>query len=147
MTNLIDKPTIYVTRRWPEQAEAALYQHFAPTFNMTDEAISQATLVDVLTAYDGIASWSSDRIDAGVIAAASGGRAKIIANFGVGVDHIDVAAARAAGIAVTNTPGVLTDATADLTMTLMLMTMRRAGDGERLLRACLLYTSPSPRDS
>ena len=135
MTKSIDKPTIYVTRRWPEQAEAALYQHFAPTFNMTDEAISQATLVDVLTAYDGIASWSSDRIDAGVIAAASGGRAKIIANFGVGVDHIDVTAARAAGIAVTNTPGVLTDATADLTMTLMLMTMRRTGDGERLLRA------------
>ena len=88
----------------------------------------------MLTAYDGITSWSSDRIDAGVIAAAYGGRAKIIANFGVGVDHIDVAAARVAGIAVTNTPGVLTDATADLTMTLML-TARRTGDGERLLRA------------
>ena len=135
MTILIDKPNIYVTRRWPEQAEAALHQHFAPTFNMTDEAISRDALVDVLTAYDGITSWSSDRIDAGVIAAASGGRAKIIANFGVGVDHIDVAAARVAGIAVTNTPGVLTDATADLTMTLMLMTARRTGDGERLLRA------------
>ncbi|MEL0062470.1 MAG: D-glycerate dehydrogenase, partial [Candidatus Puniceispirillum sp.] len=72
--------------RWPEQAEAALHRHFAPTFNITDESMSQDALVDVLTAYDGIASWSSDRIDAGVIAAASGGRAKIIANFGVGVD-------------------------------------------------------------
>ena len=102
---------------------------------MTDELISRDALVDVLTAYDGIASWSSDQIDAGVIAAASGGRAKIIANFGVGVDHIDVAAARIAGIAVTNTPGVLTDATADLTMTLMLMTARRTGDGERFV-AC-----------
>jgi lactate dehydrogenase-like 2-hydroxyacid dehydrogenase len=74
----------------------------------------------------------SDRIDAAVIG--GGGRVRLIANYGVGFDHIDLAAAKARDIAVTNTPGVLTDATADLAMTLLLMAARRAGEGERELR-------------
>jgi lactate dehydrogenase-like 2-hydroxyacid dehydrogenase len=64
-------------------------------------------------------------------------RARLLANFGVGYNHIDVAAARAAGLEVTNTPGAVTDATADIALTLMLMTARRAGEGERLVRAGL----------
>jgi len=83
--------------------------------------------------FDVICPSVCDRIDADVIAA--GDRVRLIANFGVGIDHIDVAAARARGIAVTNTPGVLTDATADIAMTLLLMSARRAGEGERELRA------------
>ena len=65
----------------------------------------------------------------------AGDRVKLIANYGVGFDHIDIAAAKAKGIAVTNTPGVLTDATADIALTLMLMAARRAGEGERELRS------------
>jgi lactate dehydrogenase-like 2-hydroxyacid dehydrogenase len=76
----------------------------------------------------------SDRIGAAIIGAA-GRRAAILGNFGVGYDHIDIAACREFGVAVTNTPGVLTDATADLTLTLMLMAARRGGEGERLVRA------------
>jgi lactate dehydrogenase-like 2-hydroxyacid dehydrogenase len=75
----------------------------------------------------------SDRIDAAVVN--GGDRVKLIANYGVGFDHIDLAAAKAKGIAVTNTPGVLTDATADIALTLLLMAARRTGEGERELRA------------
>jgi glyoxylate reductase len=83
---------------------------------------------------DALAPTVGDRIDAKTIAAA-GERLKLIANFGVGVDHIDLDAARARGIAVTNTPGVLTDDTADIVMGLMLMGLRRLGEGERVVRA------------
>ncbi|MEO9132342.1 MAG: D-glycerate dehydrogenase, partial [Sphingomonas sp.] len=76
----------------------------------------------------------SDRVSAAVIEA-SGRRAEILGNFGVGYDHIDIAACRNAGLAVTNTPGVLTDATADLTLALMLMAARRGGEAERMVRA------------
>ena len=76
-----------------------------------------------------------DRFDADVFADVPNPRAKILANFGVGYNHIDASAAKAAGIAVSNTPGAVTDATADIAMTLILMTARRAGEGERMLRA------------
>jgi lactate dehydrogenase-like 2-hydroxyacid dehydrogenase len=82
--------------------------------------------------YDVLCPTVSDAIDAGVIG--NGGRVRLIANYGVGFDHIDLAAAKARGIAVTNTPGVLTDATADIALTLLLMAARRAGEGERELR-------------
>jgi glyoxylate reductase len=83
---------------------------------------------------DVLACSVGDRIDAELIGEA-GERVRLIANFGVGVDHIDVAAARAKGIAVTNTPDVLTDDTADIVLALILMTLRRLGEGERMLRA------------
>ena len=82
--------------------------------------------------FDVLCPTVSDRIDAAVIG--GGDRVRLIANYGVGFDHIDLAAAKAKGIAVTNTPGVLTDATADIAMTLLLMAARRAGEGERELR-------------
>jgi lactate dehydrogenase-like 2-hydroxyacid dehydrogenase len=90
-------------------------------------------LAAAMADYDVVCPTVSDRIDAAVIA--GGVRTKLIANYGVGFEHIDVAAATAKGIAVSNTPGVLTDATADIALTLILMAARRAGEGERELRA------------
>lgn len=124
---------VLVTRRWPDAVERALAQRFEVVLNDTDRPLSQAELATAMAEFDVLAPTVSDRIDAAVIA--GGHRVKLIANYGVGFDHIDVAAARAKGIAVTNTPGVLTDATADLALTLMLMAARRAGEGERELRS------------
>jgi lactate dehydrogenase-like 2-hydroxyacid dehydrogenase len=102
-------------------------------FNSSDKPLSQQGLAAAMGAFDVLCPTVSDRIDAGVIA--GGNRCRLIANYGVGYDHIDLAAAKANGIVVSNTPGVLTDATADLALTLMLMATRRAGEGERELRA------------
>ena len=85
--------------------------------------------------YDGVMCTLGDQFSAEVFADVPDARCKVLANFGVGYNHIDVAAAKAAGITVTNTPGAVTDATADIAMTLMLMSARRAGEGERLVRA------------
>jgi len=130
-----DKPSIFVTRRWPAEAEAALSQYFAPTFNMTDKPLTAAEMASGFASHDAIAPTVSDKIGADIITAGAVGKGRLIANFGVGTNHIDLGAAAAAGIAVSNTPGVLTDATADLAMTLILMLSRRAGEGERELRA------------
>lgn len=124
---------VLVTRRWPQVVERMLHERFDVVLNETDVPLSQTDLADAMRDFDVLAPTVSDRIDAEAIAAAD--RCRLIANYGVGFDHIDVAAASAKGIAVTNTPGVLTDATADLALTLMLMTARRAGEGERELRA------------
>ena len=130
-----EKPTIFVTRRWPALAEDALAQFFTPTFNDGDKPLSKDELSAGFAAHDIVAPTVSDKIDADIIAAGAAGKCRLIANYGVGVNHIDLAAAAKLGLAVTNTPGVLTDATADLTLTLMLMLSRRAGEGERELRA------------
>jgi len=123
---------ILVTRRWPQEVERALGDQFETVLNESDKPLTQAELAAALVDFDVLCATVSDKVDAGVIA--GGDRVKLIANYGVGFDHIDLAAARAKSIAVTNTPGVLTDATADLAMTLMLMATRRAGEGERELR-------------
>lgn len=102
------------------------------TLNKTDTPMSQADLAEAMRTFDVVCPTVSDRIDADVIGAVD--RARIIANYGAGVDHIDLGAARAAGLTVTNTPDVLTDATAELAVLLMLMVSRRAGEGERELR-------------
>nr|WP_166179038.1 D-glycerate dehydrogenase [Altererythrobacter segetis] len=127
------KARVLVTRRWPEEVERQLAERFEVTFREGDAPLGQAGLSAAMGEYDVLCPTVSDRIDADVIAA--GDRVKLIANYGVGFDHIDIAAAKAKRIAVTNTPGVLTDATADLAMTLLLMAARRAGQGERELRA------------
>ena len=108
-------------------------ERFDATFREGDVPLGQDGLKAAMGEYDVLCPTVSDRIDAEVIA--GGDRVKLIANYGVGFDHIDLAAAKAKGVAVTNTPGVLTDATADLAMTLLLMAARRAGQGERELRA------------
>ena len=123
---------LLVTRRWPEPVERALAAQFDVVFNETDQPMSQADLAAAMGEFDVLCPTVSDRIDAAVIA--GGDRVKLIANYGVGFDHIDLAAAKAKGIAVSNTPGVLTDATADIALTLLLMAARRAGEGERELR-------------
>ena len=127
---------VLVTRRWPEQVERQLAEHFDVVLNESDEPLTQGELARAMGEFDVLCPTVSDRIDAEVIGGAGGEtRVKLIANYGVGFDHIDIAAAKARGITVTNTPGVLTDATADLALTLILMASRRAGEGERELRA------------
>jgi lactate dehydrogenase-like 2-hydroxyacid dehydrogenase len=135
MSKTSEKPTIFVTRRWPDAAEKALEEFFAPTFNEDDVPLTEAQIAEGFAGHDALAPTVSDQITAEIIAAGVAGSGQLIANFGVGVNHIDLPAAAAAGLAVSNTPGVLTDATADLALTLMLMVSRRAGEGERELRA------------
>ncbi|MEI9851570.1 MAG: D-glycerate dehydrogenase [Sphingomonas sp.] len=126
------RPRILVTRRWPGAVEQRLAERFDVVPNIDDRPMSQADLAAAMGEFDALCPTVSDRVDAAVIG--GGGRVRLIASYGVGFDHIDIAAARAAGIAVTNTPGVLTDATADIAMLLVLMAARRAGEGERELR-------------
>ncbi|AKH42188.1 lactate dehydrogenase-like 2-hydroxyacid dehydrogenase [Altererythrobacter atlanticus] len=129
----MERLRVLVTRRWPEEVERALADRFDVTLNETDEPLSQQRLAAAMDEFDILCPTVFDRIDADVIG--GGDRVRLIANYGVGFDHIDLEAARAKNIAVTNTPGVLTDATADIAMTLLLMAARRAGEGERELRS------------
>jgi lactate dehydrogenase-like 2-hydroxyacid dehydrogenase len=107
---------------------------FEVTLRDTPDPMTEAEVTEAIGAYDVILPTLGDQFTGAAISAATS-RAKLLANFGVGFNHIDVAAAQAQGIAVTNTPGAVTDATADIAMTLMLMTARRAGEGERVVRA------------
>ena len=127
--------SIFVTRRWPDAAEAALGEHFDVTLNDGDKPLLRDALIDGFASHDIAAPTVSDKIDAQIVAAGAAGKCRLIANYGVGLNHIDLAAAAAHDIPVTNTPGVLTNATADIAMTMMLMLCRRAGEGERELRA------------
>jgi lactate dehydrogenase-like 2-hydroxyacid dehydrogenase len=130
----LSKPKVIVTRRWPDAVEDALREHFDVELNLDDVPFDRAGLVDALCRADALFSTVTDRIDADVLAAARR-RCRLIGNFGVGFNNIDVGAAKAAGIVVTNTPDVLTDATADLAMALLLAIARRVGEGERHVRA------------
>jgi lactate dehydrogenase-like 2-hydroxyacid dehydrogenase len=129
----MSKPKAIVTRRWPDEVERRLAEVFDLRLNQTDRPLSQDQLRAAFTQADAVFPTVSDRIDAEVLGAEPL-TAKLCGNFGVGFNNIDVAAAKARGITVTNTPGVLTDATADLAMTLLLAVARRAGEGERHLR-------------
>ena len=128
------KPLVVLTRRLPESVERAAAERFELRTNPDDHRLSVGELQDALRSADGIICTLGDQLGAATF---DGGpwRAKILANFGAGTDHIDLAAAKRAGFAVTNTPGALTDATADLAMALILMATRRLGEGERELRA------------
>lgn len=125
---------VALTRRWPEEVEARLAEEFSLQCNEIDEPLTPAQLQQLMTEVDVLGVTVTDRLDAQVLNV-SGRRVGLLANFGVGFNHIDLDAARLAGIQVANTPGVLTDCTADLAMTLLLMCARRAGEGERELRA------------
>lgn len=129
----MSKPKILLSRRWPEAVEARLAEHYDVTLNEGDVPLGVEALRQAMRDYDAVCPTVTDRMPAETIPADA--RARIIGNYGAGVEHIDLDAARAAGIAVTNTPDVLTDATADIAMTLLLMATRRAGEGERELRA------------
>ncbi|MBX7118372.1 MAG: D-glycerate dehydrogenase [Gemmatimonadaceae bacterium] len=128
------RPLVGVTRRLPEPVEAALRERFEVRGPDTQRALDSGELLALLKECDALLPTVTDRLDAAVIGAA-GPRCRLFANFGVGVNHIDLAAATNAGIIVTNTPDVLTDDTADLAMALMLATLRRLGEGERAVRA------------
>ena len=127
------RPRVLITRRWPEEVERQLAERFDVTLNEADVPLGAADLAVAMAEYDVLCPTVSDRVDAAVIA--GGHRVKLIAHYGVGFEHIDIEAARARSIAVSNTPGVLTDATADIALTLILMAARRAGEGEREVRA------------
>ncbi len=128
------KPRILVTRRWPQAVERVLAERFDVALNETDAPMSAEQLARSLREYDAVLPTVSDRLPSQLFDG-GGVTARILGNYGVGYNHIDVAAAKAAGIAVTNTPGVLTDCTADIAMTLLLAVARRAGEGERQIRA------------
>jgi lactate dehydrogenase-like 2-hydroxyacid dehydrogenase len=128
------KPRVIVTRRWPAAVEALLAERFDATLNIADVPMTPAELQAALRDYDAILPTVSDRLPASVFPA-GGGRTRLIANFGVGFSHIDLDAARERGIVVTNTPGVLTDCTADIAISLILSVARRTGEGERQVRA------------
>jgi len=129
-----DKPLVIATRRLPASIEARLSELFDARLNTDDHPMTEGELKEAVAQADILVPTVSDRLDADVLAAA-GPRLRMIANFGVGVDHIDLQAAAARGLKVSNTPGVLTDDTADITLILMLNAMRRTTEGERLLRA------------
>ncbi len=129
----MSKPKVIVTRRWPEKVEQALTEHFDVELNSEDKPFSAADLKDAITRADALFSTVTDKIDADLLGTAQR-RAKLVSNFAVGFNNIDIEAAKQHGIVVTNTPDVLTHATADLGMTLMLSVARRAGEGERHVR-------------
>lgn len=125
---------LLIARPAPPEVHEAL-EGFDVTYREDSAPLSEDEMQDALRAYDGVLATLGDRFTADVFGKVGMPRCKMIANFGVGYNHIDVDAAKAAGLQVSNTPGAVTDATADIAMTLMLMSARRAGEGERLVRS------------
>lgn len=123
------------SRRLPESVMAAGAARFDVTCRATTRPMDHSECVAALREQDMIVPTLGDAFQAAAFEQAGSIRARVLANFGMGYNHIDVDAARAAGVEVTNTPGAVTDATADIGLALILMTARRAGEGERLLRA------------
>ncbi|MEP7325968.1 MAG: D-glycerate dehydrogenase, partial [Gemmatimonadota bacterium] len=125
---------VFATRRLPEPVEVELARDFDAVLNPDDHQFTETELLEALREADGVLCTVSDHITPRVLAAEPR-RCRILANFGVGYNHIDIAEAGRRGITVSNTPGVLTEATADLTMALILMVARRCGEGERQVRS------------
>ena len=128
------RPRVLVTRRWPAPVEARLAERFDAEFNRADRPMSRAELRAALGRFDALLPTVTDTLDAEALDV-SRPKTRLLANYGVGFSHIDADSARAHGITVSNTPDVLSECTADLALTLMLMVARRAGEGERELRA------------
>jgi glyoxylate reductase len=128
------KPLVVVTRRLPDAIETRMMELFDTRLNEADRPLARADLVEAVKTAEVLVPTVTDRIDAGVLAHAND-KLRLIANYGTGVDNIDVEAAYARGITVTNTPGVLTEDTADMTMALILAVSRRLVEGERLARS------------
>ena len=127
------KPTVLVCRKLPDDVEARLKRDYDPRFNPADRVYSGAELVKLSDGADAILACHSEVFSADVIARLPAS-VKVIANFSVGYDHVDVTAAKARGLIVTNTPGVLNDATAEIAMLLLLGAARRAAEGEHMMR-------------
>jgi glyoxylate reductase len=129
----IERPSVRVTRTLLPAVEKRMAELFDTRFNADDTPLTRDALVAAMADCDVLVPTVTDSIDASIIAAAPP-RLKLIASYGAGVNHIDLAAAKAKGIMVTNTPGVFTDDTADLTMALILNVPRRLGEGHRAMR-------------
>jgi lactate dehydrogenase-like 2-hydroxyacid dehydrogenase len=130
----MQRPRVLITRRLPDEVHARLRNSYDLTANADDRPFEREALTHALREFDALVPTITDRIDAELLSAMPI-RTRVIANFGAGIEHIDLDAARRANIVVTNTPGALTEATAEIALLLMLMAARRAGEGERLLRA------------
>jgi glyoxylate reductase len=128
------KPLVVVTRKLPEVIETRMMELFDTRLNDGDAPLAKAALIEAVKSAEILVPTVTDRIDSSVLAHANPDL-RLIANYGTGVDHIDVEAAYARGITVTNTPGVLTDDTADMSMALILAVARRLVEGERLARS------------
>ncbi|MBI2236173.1 MAG: D-glycerate dehydrogenase [Magnetospirillum sp.] len=128
------KPVVIVTRKLPDAIETRMMELFDTKLNHDDRPLGKAELVEAVKEADILVPTITDRIDAAVLSQA-GTQLKLIANFGTGVDHIDLASARSRGITITNTPGVLTEDTADMTMALILAVPRRLAEGIQVMRS------------
>ncbi|WP_339781926.1 D-glycerate dehydrogenase [uncultured Thalassospira sp.] len=128
------KPLVIVTRKLPDAIETRMMELFDSRLNIDDTPMDKAALIESVKHADVLVPTVTDRIDAAVLAHA-GPNLRLIANFGNGIDHVDLQTARQRGITVTNTPDVLTEDTADMTMGLILSVSRRVGEGERLIRS------------
>ncbi len=126
---------LYITRPLPDRVLQAAEARFNVTTRMLTTPLKKGEMRAALVLYDVVIPTLGDLFSAEVFEGMQGARCRLLANFGVGHNHIDVEAARAVGIAVTNTPGAVTEATADIALMLMLMSARRAGEGERLVRS------------
>ncbi|HXV26159.1 MAG TPA: D-glycerate dehydrogenase [Alphaproteobacteria bacterium] len=130
---MASKPVVFVTRKLPEAVHERLKRDYEPRLNLEDQLYSGEDLARLAQGADALLPCPTDRLTGAVVGKLPAS-IKIIATFSVGYEHIDIASAKARGIIVTNTPDVLTDATADITMLLMLGAARRAHEGERMVR-------------
>ena len=128
-----NKPRVVVTRKLPDPIETRMMELFDVQLNLTDEAMSRTDLIEAVRTADVLVPTVTDRIDAAILSKAEE-NLRLVANYGTGVDHIDLTIARQRGITITNTPDVLTEDTADMTMGLILAVSRRLTEGERRLR-------------
>jgi glyoxylate reductase len=128
------RPVVIVTRKLPDVIETRMMELFDARLNLSDEPMSREQLIEAVKTGDVLVPTVTDRIDAAILSQA-GERLRLVASFGTGVDHIDLKSAHQRGITVTNTPGVLTEDTADMTMALILAVPRRLAEGVRLIRS------------
>jgi lactate dehydrogenase-like 2-hydroxyacid dehydrogenase len=128
------RPKLLLTRHVPQAAEDRLAASYELTINPHDRPLTAREWAEAMPLYDAVCPNPTDKIDATVLST-PGSKVRILANYGAGYEHIDIAAAKAHGVVVTNTPGAVTEPTADLAVMLMLMASRRASEGERQLRA------------
>ncbi|MFN3209528.1 MAG: 2-hydroxyacid dehydrogenase [Roseovarius sp.] len=126
---------VYFTRPLPESVADMARAHFEVEMREENTPLKIGQMRAALNLYDGVLMMFGDSFSSEVFREAQNPRCKVLANYGVGINHIDLDAARSAGVLVTNVPGAVTDATADIAMTLIMMSARRAGEGERMVRA------------
>src|ERR1700724_2537601 len=137
------KPLVLVTRKLPDKVETRMCELFDTRLNIDDNPMSHADLVEAVKTVEVLVPTVTDQIDAALLSQA-GERLRLIANFGTGIDHIDLSAALQRGITVTNTPGVLTEDTADMTMALILAVPRRLAEGAAVLSGDKDWTGWTP---